>query len=688
MFLFLFTCSLWAQQGGGTYSLQIGSTNDEQAAKNQVAALRAAGHTAYYVKAEIPGKGTWYRIRVGRFASAGDAQRYGRTVRGAGAFVAGFEGASGTPNSKVPSLPPESKEPKPPKPTGAAKPETAKSNDKPAISKPEGTKTTEKNPVPKPESTKPAEKTTAVKPETGKPPEKNVTSKPATPVKPEPATTSGNPTKSNKPEPGKPSDKIVASKPESPPGKTEPTTISGNSAKSTSGSSAKGDKPPASLPVVGDSAPGGAKPESAKPKSGETSAKTGLPAKSKNGASKGQPETAGTKPELVAKNSKPPAFLPIPGVAEAAPPPKPKPVVLKALPLFPLGLNYSLMQPVDLNLPSMEPAGWWRQGTPIPADLNTIYFVDQFHGWAGGVQGTLLATTDGGKRWNLQESGTRSLVNELFFVDARHGWALVGGTVGTQRHDLREEQSLLRTDDGGQTWHHVAEIDALCLYFVNREIGYAAGNYGAVLRTENGGKSWTRCASPEKALGKAVKLPDLVFSFTKLRFLSAQIGYAVGNFYGDGVTRPGGLFVTEDGGQTWEKQSLPLGEGNAELTNLQFSDKAHGLVVAETYRGDGRFVSVFRTDDGGATWAEQKTPLMGYFQTAFVDGKQGWTTGLTLPGPNSPENESAIWRTRDGGLTWTVETSFLGARLYDIFFLDANHGWAVGEGGTIYSFRK
>src|SRR5689334_15004504 len=60
--------SVNAFQGKG-YSIQIGSTQVEENAKSEVARMKRNDQTAYYVKADIPDKGTYYRIRVGRFAS-------------------------------------------------------------------------------------------------------------------------------------------------------------------------------------------------------------------------------------------------------------------------------------------------------------------------------------------------------------------------------------------------------------------------------------------------------------------------------------------------------------------------------------------------------------------------------------------------------------------------------------------
>jgi photosystem II stability/assembly factor-like uncharacterized protein len=42
-----------------------------------------------------------------------------------------------------------------------------------------------------------------------------------------------------------------------------------------------------------------------------------------------------------------------------------------------------------------------------------------------------------------------------------------------------------------------------------------------------------------------------------------------------------------------------------------------------------------------------------------------------------------ILRTTDGGMTWRQQDVNSGSGLRAVFFIDANKGWAVGNGGTV-----
>lgn len=69
----------------GNLTLQIGSFPDQDQATARVAKLQQAGAVARVVKAELPGKGTWYRVQVGGFRSHAKAQDFGNQLRSKGA---------------------------------------------------------------------------------------------------------------------------------------------------------------------------------------------------------------------------------------------------------------------------------------------------------------------------------------------------------------------------------------------------------------------------------------------------------------------------------------------------------------------------------------------------------------------------------------------------------------------------
>ena len=173
-------------------------------------------------------------------------------------------------------------------------------------------------------------------------------------------------------------------------------------------------------------------------------------------------------------------------------------------------------------------------GGTAPA-LQAIQFVDQSHGWAAGA-GRIMATSDGGRTWARQYSGTAAL-QQLDFTDAAHGWAAGQGT-------------LLRTTDGGATWTALPapQLNGHCqalssVHFVSPDLGYAiAAGTGAastgtsapdaggqLLRTTDGGMTW-------------VPVPGAPAGPQAVCFSSPRDGYVGG---------PGRIWRTTDGGATW-----------------------------------------------------------------------------------------------------------------------------------------
>jgi DedD protein len=63
----------------GGYQLQVSSFHTQPEAEAFAEQLRARGHKAYVLEAHVPGRGTWYRVRVGPFQTQHTAMQYRST---------------------------------------------------------------------------------------------------------------------------------------------------------------------------------------------------------------------------------------------------------------------------------------------------------------------------------------------------------------------------------------------------------------------------------------------------------------------------------------------------------------------------------------------------------------------------------------------------------------------------------
>lgn len=60
----------------GAYTLQLSASPTRAEADKFVAGLKGKGYAPYIVQAQVPGKGIWYRVRMGSFATKDAAGRY------------------------------------------------------------------------------------------------------------------------------------------------------------------------------------------------------------------------------------------------------------------------------------------------------------------------------------------------------------------------------------------------------------------------------------------------------------------------------------------------------------------------------------------------------------------------------------------------------------------------------------
>lgn len=73
-----------AEKQRGLYTLQVGSHQGVAEANEQAEKFRAAGFEPHVVSAEIPKRGTWYRVQVGDFSTRDEANNFGAMLRSKG----------------------------------------------------------------------------------------------------------------------------------------------------------------------------------------------------------------------------------------------------------------------------------------------------------------------------------------------------------------------------------------------------------------------------------------------------------------------------------------------------------------------------------------------------------------------------------------------------------------------------
>ena len=306
-----------------------------------------------------------------------------------------------------------------------------------------------------------------------------------------------------------------------------------------------------------------------------------------------------------------------------------------------------------------QTGAWKHQRVGSLAWLHTIFFLDQSRGWAGGSRGTLVATIDGGKTWQIKPQPTPDALRDIYFFDDDNGWLLCEANVYELKSKTDPRTYLMQTRDGGEHWKRISllavDVDARLVraVFSRGGRGWAFGEEGTIFTTRDSGASWTSLQSPTRHL-----LLGGVF-------IDDYRGWLVGA----GAT----IIQTSDGGETWHKSNLTDAiKKGIRFAAASFVDNRLGWTV-----GSGG--TVYRTINGGRTWQEQNSGIAtDLFDVRFLDALEGWAVGA----------EGTIIHTNDGGLHWALEPSGTEHPLEKVFFTDREHGWAVGFGGTVLGYAR
>ncbi|MBM3712833.1 MAG: T9SS type A sorting domain-containing protein [Actinobacteria bacterium] len=82
---------------------------------------------------------------------------------------------------------------------------------------------------------------------------------------------------------------------------------------------------------------------------------------------------------------------------------------------------------------------------------------------------------------------------------------------------------------------------------------------------------------------------------------------------------------------------------------------------------------ILKTTDGGITWSETTFPVHSLHSVCFINANIGWTVGAG----------GSIYKTTNGGTTWLSLSSGTTLNLNSVYFINENFGWVVGQTATI-----
>src|ERR1039458_2661490 len=158
--------------------------------------------------------------------------------------------------------------------------------------------------------------------------------------------------------------------------------------------------------------------------------------------------------------------------------------------------------------------------------------------------------------------------------------------------------------------------------------------------------------------------PDTGLGFFWVHFADASHGWVGGDIPDSSVSGHRGIVMaTANGGASWNPQLENL---SSTPLSGHFPDARHGWIV----QADGVIAA---TSDGGTHWNSQKKLNVLLDSVHFADLTHGRVSGAL----------GTIVATSNGGVTWEEEEAKDAPSFLSVAFPDAQHGWAVGEGGAL-----
>jgi photosystem II stability/assembly factor-like uncharacterized protein len=293
------------------------------------------------------------------------------------------------------------------------------------------------------------------------------------------------------------------------------------------------------------------------------------------------------------------------------------------------GKNFVAVGPRGHIVVSADGGQTWKQSrVPVSSDLTAVYFPTARHGWVVGHDGVVLSSTDGGATWTKRLDGRD--VNDLILADLQG--KLEARPESAELKALVAEAERYKAEGPNKPF--------LDVWFESESHGFVVGAYNLILETSDGGKTWQswfdRVPNPRfmnlysirPAAGSLYISGEAGVAFrfdpTALRFDAVPVDY-LGSLFavvdaGDAVLvggLRGNVFRSEDGGKTWAKADSKLPAtivGGATLgpDTAVLADQGGRLAV---------------TRDGGRTFEllnmPKNVPLTGVINAG--DGRLGLT---------------------------------------------------------------
>jgi photosystem II stability/assembly factor-like uncharacterized protein len=271
--------------------------------------------------------------------------------------------------------------------------------------------------------------------------------------------------------------------------------------------------------------------------------------------------------------------------------------------------------------------------------------------------------------WITQASGIQYGLSSVYFVNSNVGWA--AGQLGT----------IVKTNNAGGFWNPQnsgTSVDIFRIAFLNSQTGWFCGVGGVIKKTTDGGSTWI-----SQNLNTSNTLSDICIIDQNTLYVCGGDFYRTTNSGANWTTIPGNggtyiFFINSTTGYKTDGNNISkttnqgtnfslINSSSYLLGKFNFPNYTTGYVPS--YNG-----MYIKTTNGGDNWTTLSTGVTtNLTASSFPDASTGVIVGWN----------GTVLRTTNGGNSWDAQSSGSFYNLQAVHFIDGKTGWTVGDNGTI-----
>jgi photosystem II stability/assembly factor-like uncharacterized protein len=289
--------------------------------------------------------------------------------------------------------------------------------------------------------------------------------------------------------------------------------------------------------------------------------------------------------------------------------------------------------------------------------------------YRGTAGGGVWKTTNGGTTWKPLTDDLGNLsIGAVAVAPSKPQTVYVGTGEGALGIDGIDGIGFIRSTDGGATWTLPVSVLAAKFFDLNvhptKPDELLAATSAGIQKSTDGGSTWKSVFSKYAATA-IVRVPNA----------PAKLLVTVWDISSASPTWNGFIYRSTDGGETWSPSggagTSPFDPDTGRLS-LAIAPSAPSIVyvLSATASGDSQSCDqdpvdqrgIYRSTDGGVTWTFRGSPVSGDCQNGFdsILAGQGWYANTIRVSKSSASTLFAggldLWKSTDGGAAWTKKS--------------------------------